>query len=68
MRMFRWSELEQLLSEYGTVVAASADRCRRAAGAGAQGQLLARVELDLAAEPGAISCGEHILAVLKNDR
>jgi len=66
MRMFRWSELEDLLSRHGTVVAASA------AGLFATEPeepelraLLARVELELGSEPGAISCGQHILAVVQ---
>lgn len=69
MRMFRWSELEALLSRHGTVVAATA------AGLFATEpeepelrDLLARVELELGAESGAISCGQHILAVLRKDR
>jgi SAM-dependent methyltransferase len=68
MRMFRWSELEALLAQNGTIVAASA------AGLLAQEpdepelrELLARVEVDLAAEEGAVSSGEHILAVLRRD-
>jgi SAM-dependent methyltransferase len=68
MRMFRWSELDELLSRHGTVVAASA------AGLLAPDpeepelrELLARVEIEVAGEPGAISCGQHILAVLRKD-
>jgi ubiquinone/menaquinone biosynthesis C-methylase UbiE len=69
MKLYRWSELETLLSGHGTIVAASAagllptvetdDPELRA--------FLARAELELAAEPGAISCGQHILAVLRRD-
>jgi SAM-dependent methyltransferase len=69
MKLYRWSELETLLSGHGTIVAASAagllptvetdDPELRA--------FLARAELELAAEPGAISCGLHILTVLRSD-
>jgi len=64
MRMYRWRELEVLLGEAGTVVAASA--------AGlfgrtveAPAELLAELELDLGAEPGALDAGAHILAVVR---
>jgi ubiquinone/menaquinone biosynthesis C-methylase UbiE len=70
MKLFRWSELESLLARHGTVVAAAA------AGLLPSQQpeepelrdFLSRVELELASEPGALSCGEHILAVLQRDR
>jgi ubiquinone/menaquinone biosynthesis C-methylase UbiE len=67
MKLFRWSELEELLSRHGTVVASSA--------AGLLPTLypeepelrefIVRVELELASEPGAIACGQHMLAVLQ---
>ena len=67
MRLFRWSELEELLSRHGTVVAASA--------AGLLPTLypdepelrefIVEVERALASEPGALACGQHILAVLR---
>jgi ubiquinone/menaquinone biosynthesis C-methylase UbiE len=70
MKLYRWSELETLLSGHGKIVGASAagllpavetdDPELRA--------FLARAEVELAAEPGAISCGQHILAVLRRDR
>jgi hypothetical protein len=70
MKCFRWSELEALLSRHGTIVAASA--------AGLLPSLqpeepelrefLSRVELALADEPGALSCGQHILAVLQTPK
>lgn len=67
MRMFRWSELEALLSRHGSVVAASAAGLFAAEPAEPElRDLLARVELELGAEPGVISCGEHILAVLRS--
>jgi ubiquinone/menaquinone biosynthesis C-methylase UbiE len=67
MKLFRWSELEALLSRHGTIVAASA------AGLLPSTQpeepelreFLSRVELAVADEVGALSCGEHILAVLQ---
>ena len=67
MKLFRWSELDELLSRHGTVVAASA--------AGLLPTLypdepelkefIVRAELELASEPGALACGQHILAVLR---
>jgi SAM-dependent methyltransferase len=67
MKLFRWNELEALLSRHGTIVAASAAGLLP----GAQPEepelkaFLARTELALAEEPGALDCGEHILAVLR---
>jgi len=69
MKLFRWSELEALLSRHGTIVAASAAGLLP----GAQPEepelraFLARTELALAEEPGALDCGEHILAVVRKD-
>jgi hypothetical protein len=69
MKLFRWSELEALLSPHGTVV----DACAAGLLPAVQPEepelraFLARVELELAGEPGAISCGQHILAVLRRD-
>jgi SAM-dependent methyltransferase len=69
MRMFRWSELEALLSRHGTVVAASAAGLFAVEPAEPElRNLLARMEFELGAEPGAISCGDHILAVLRKDQ
>lgn len=69
MKLYRWSELEALLSRYGTVVAASAAGLLPAVQSEESElrELLSRVELELAAEPGALSCGQHILAVLRRD-
>jgi ubiquinone/menaquinone biosynthesis C-methylase UbiE len=69
MKLFRWSELEKLLSTHGTIVGASA------AGLLAAEQpeepevkaFLARTELALAEEPGALDAGQHIVAVLRID-
>jgi SAM-dependent methyltransferase len=67
MKLFRWRELEGLLTQHGEIVAASA--------AGLFGAIepaepelreaVARLELELASEPGAIECGPHIVAVLE---
>jgi SAM-dependent methyltransferase len=69
MKLFRWSELEALLSPHGTVV----DACAAGLLPSLQPEepelreFLARAELELADEPGAVSCGQHILAVLRRD-
>jgi hypothetical protein len=67
MKLYRWSELQELLSGHGRIVHASA--------AGLLPALypeepelrtfLERVELELVEEPGALSCGEHIVAVVR---
>jgi hypothetical protein len=67
MKLFRWSELEALLSRHGEVIAASAAGLLPAERP-EEPELrafLSRIELALAAEPGALSCGQHILAVLR---
>jgi ubiquinone/menaquinone biosynthesis C-methylase UbiE len=67
MKCFRWSELEALLSRHGEIVAASAagllpgERPEEPE----LREFLRTVELELASEVGALSCGEHILAVLR---
>jgi SAM-dependent methyltransferase len=67
MKLYRWSELEALLAPHGTVVEA----CAAGLLSSLQPeepelrQFLSRVELELAGEPGAVSCGQHILAVLQ---
>jgi ubiquinone/menaquinone biosynthesis C-methylase UbiE len=69
MKLFRWSELEALLSPHGTVV----DACAAGLLPSVQPEepelraFISRVELELAAEPGAVSCGQHILAVLRRE-
>jgi SAM-dependent methyltransferase len=69
MKLFRWSELEALLSPHGTVV----DACAAGMLPSVQPEepelreFLSTVELELAGEPGAVSCGQHILAVLRRD-
>ena len=66
MKLFRWSELEALLSRHGTVVAASAAGCsRRCTRKSPSCGIHRAYELDLASEPGALACGQHILAVLQ---
>ena len=69
MKLFRWSELEALLA------AARDDRAASAAGLlptveadePELPEFLARAELEPAEEPGALACGQHILAVLRRD-
>jgi SAM-dependent methyltransferase len=69
MKLFRWSELEALLSPHGTVV----DACAAGLLPSVQPEepelreFLSTVELELAGEAGAISCGQHILAVVRRD-
>lgn len=67
MKLFRWRELERLLTPHGEIVAASAAGLLHALSPAEPElrQALARVELDLAAEPGALDCGPHIVAVLE---
>lgn len=67
MKLFRWSELNALLSRHGTVVAASAAGLLPALRPEEPElrEFIARVELELAAEPGALSCGHHLLAVVQ---
>ena len=66
MKMFRWRELESLLSRHGTIVAASAAGLLRAEPEEPElREFLGRLELDLAADPGAIDCGPHILAIVR---
>jgi SAM-dependent methyltransferase len=67
MHLYRWSELEALLCRHGQIV-----------GAAAAGlipdprpeepelrELVSRLEAELCEEPGALSCGQHILAALR---
>jgi ubiquinone/menaquinone biosynthesis C-methylase UbiE len=70
MKLYRWSELETLLSAHGTVVAVSAAGLLPAIETDEPElrAFLARTELELASEPGAISCGQHILAVLQKNQ
>jgi len=68
MRLFRWRELEELLQKHGEIVAASATgllRPSREPEDPGLRALLGRVELELAAEPGALDCGPHMLAVVR---
>lgn len=67
MKLFRWSELERLLSAHGTVVAASAAGLLPALHPEEPElqEFVVRVERELASEPGAISCGQHLVAVLR---
>jgi SAM-dependent methyltransferase len=68
MRLFRWRELEELLGRHGEIVAASATGLLRPSRDPEEPELralLGRLELELAAEPGAIDCGPHMLAVVR---
>lgn len=67
MKLYRWSELETLLSRHGEVVAAAAagllpdprpDEPELR-------ELIHRIEAELCEEPGAVSCGQHIVAALR---
>jgi ubiquinone/menaquinone biosynthesis C-methylase UbiE len=69
MKLFRGSELESLLAPHGTIVGASAAGLLPAAEVDDPEleDFLVRTELALAEEPGAVSAGQHILAVLRKD-
>jgi SAM-dependent methyltransferase len=67
MHLYRWSELEALLARHGEVVAAAAaglipdlrpqePELR---------ELVRRLEAELCEEPGAVSCGQHIVAAVR---
>jgi SAM-dependent methyltransferase len=63
MKMYRWSELSELLGAHGELAAVTATGLFTDS-EGHQ-DLLASLELDLGAEPGAIDAGHHILAVVR---
>jgi ubiquinone/menaquinone biosynthesis C-methylase UbiE len=67
MKLYRWSELQRMLVRHGNVVAASAAGLLPALSPEEPElqEFLVAVELELAAEPGALGCGQHILAVLQ---
>ena len=68
MKLFRWRELRELLEPHGEIVAASATGLLRPSKDPEDPELralLARLELDLAREPGALDCAPHMLAVLR---
>jgi SAM-dependent methyltransferase len=67
MHLYRWHELQDLLAPHGEVVAASAAGLLKMTEPDDPElrNLLTRLELDLAAEPGAIAGGEHMLAILR---
>lgn len=69
MKLYRWSELEVMLSRYGTIVAASAAGLLPALQPEESElrEFLSRVELELAGGAGARSCGQHIVAALRRD-
>jgi ubiquinone/menaquinone biosynthesis C-methylase UbiE len=67
MKLYRWSELEALVSRHGEVVAAAA------AGLIPDSrpeepelrELIRTLETELCEEPGAVSCGQHIVAAVR---
>jgi SAM-dependent methyltransferase len=67
MRLFRWRELEQLAARHGTIVASAAAGLLKIDEPAETDlrDLLGRLELELAEEPGAIDGGEHMIAVLQ---
>ncbi len=67
MKLYRWSELEAFLSRHGTIVASSAAGLLPALYPEEPElmEFITRVELELASEPGALSCGQHIVAVVR---
>jgi SAM-dependent methyltransferase len=74
MHLYRWSELRALLDRYGCeIVAASAsslsyERLHQglvSSLSDAERERLVRWEIELTAEPGALSMGEHIIAVVR---
>jgi ubiquinone/menaquinone biosynthesis C-methylase UbiE len=68
MKLFRWRELRELLEPHGEIVAASATGLLRPSKDPedpALRALLARIEIELAREPGALDCAPHMLAVLR---
>jgi ubiquinone/menaquinone biosynthesis C-methylase UbiE len=69
MKLFRWSELEAMLEPHGAIVGASAAGLLPAVEVDEPElqDFIVRTELALAEEPGALACGQHILAVLRKD-
>jgi ubiquinone/menaquinone biosynthesis C-methylase UbiE len=67
MTLYRWPQLQELLAPHGEIVAASAAGLLASVDPAEPElrDLLARWEVDLAADPGALSCGQHILAVVR---
>jgi SAM-dependent methyltransferase len=68
-KLYRSSDLEALLARHGTVVATSAAGLFPAAQP-EEPELrafLSRMEAEFRSEPGAISCGEHIIGVLRRE-
>jgi hypothetical protein len=66
MRLYRWRELEAMLAPHGEIVAASAAGLIAAAPEEPELRaLVERLELDLAAEPGALDAAPHMLAVVR---
>lgn len=67
LKMYRWSELEAMLARHGDVVGAAASGLLpdlRPEEPELQ-ELVRRIEAELCEEPGAVSCGQHIVAALR---
>jgi ubiquinone/menaquinone biosynthesis C-methylase UbiE len=67
MHLYRWSELEALLARHGEVVAAAAAGLipdLRPEEPELQ-EFVRRLDAELCEEPGALSCGQHIVAALR---
>jgi ubiquinone/menaquinone biosynthesis C-methylase UbiE len=68
MKLYRWRELRELLEPHGEIIAASATGLIRPTTQPDDPELrslLARIELELSREPGALDCAPHILAVVR---
>jgi hypothetical protein len=67
MKMYRWSELETMLSRHGEVVAAAASGLLPDLHPEEPElqELVRRVEAELCEEPGALSSGQHIVAAVR---
>src|SRR4051812_25647011 len=67
LHLFRWSELEALLSRHGEIVAAAAAGLipDRRPDEPEVRDLISWLEAELCEEPGAVSCGQHIVAAVR---
>jgi len=68
MKLYRWRELRELLEPHGEIMAASATGLIRPSAQPEDPELralLARMELELAREPGALDCAPHMLAIVR---
>jgi len=66
MKLYRWRELQALLSEHGEIgAAAAAGLISDLDDSDDRSELLTELEIGLGAEPGAVDAGRHILAVVR---